>query len=177
MPRVVQHPLVINSQTIDDDSDVATYEAQHSHHVSIRQAVPSVVVTHRRRGQRRLLLATVLLILGGWLPWLYTPAGPLSGIRGAGLWTFYAGMLALAGGLLPARFTTAALVQAGIVAVVAFALPIWQVARVLGLVGVQGWAPGPGLVMTLGGGALCALAVRDLMKAREASALDRGMAP
>lgn len=110
------------------------------------------------------MFATILLLVGAFLPWLYTPVGPLSGIRGAGLWTLYAALLALAGALLPARFTVLAVVQAVIVSVAAIALPLWQAARVFSLVGTQGWAPGPGLVMTFGGGVLCALAARDLLK-------------
>lgn len=121
-------------------------------------------------GQRRLLLASVLLILGGFLPWLYTFAGTVSGIRGAGLYTFYAGMLALAGALLPARWSAAAMLQAVIVAVPGIVLPVWQVVRMLTLVGAQGWAPGPGLVMTFAGGVLCAIAARDLYRAKQAVA-------
>lgn len=117
-------------------------------------------------GQGRLLLAAGLLVVGGWLPWLYTGAGPVSGIRGPGLWTFYAGLLALAGGLLPARWSPAALVQAFVCALVALGLPLWQVAHVLSLVGTQGWAPGPGLVMTVAGGVLCGVAARQLHRAR-----------
>ena len=101
-------------------------------------------------------------MVGGALPWLYSPVGPISGLRGAGLWIFYVGLLALAGGLLPPRFRPAALVQAVIVAAVAIALPVWQVWRMISLVGFAGWAPGPGLVMTFGGGVLCAIAARDL---------------
>ncbi len=78
------------------------------------------------------------------------------------MWIFYVGLLALAGGLLPPRFRLAALVQALIVAAVAIALPVWQVGRMISLVGFAGWAPGPGLVMTFGGGMLCAIAARDL---------------
>lgn len=121
-------------------------------------------------GQRRLLLASVLLILGGWLPWLYTFAGTVSGIRGAGLYIFYAGLLALAGALLPPRLCTLALVQAVLVAVPGVVLPVWQVVRMLTLVGTQGWAPGPGLVMTFAGGVLCAIAARDLHRSRQATA-------
>ena len=117
-------------------------------------------------GQGRLLLAAALLAVGGWLPWLYTGAGPVSGIRGPGLWTFYAGLLALAGGLLPARWSAAAMVQAAVCAVVAVGLTLWQVVHVLGLVGTQGWAPGPGLVMTFAGGVLCAVAARQIQVAR-----------
>lgn len=132
-----------------------------------RQEVGSRVVRRRAPGQRRLLLASVLLILGGWLPWLYTGVGPVSGIRGAGLWIFYAGLLALAGALLPGRFSMLALVQAVIVAVPAIVLPVWQLLRVLSLVGTQGWLPGPGLVMTFAGGVLCAIAARDLLRTRQ----------
>ncbi|CAN5467498.1 hypothetical protein BH23ACT6_BH23ACT6_09850 [soil metagenome] len=114
------------------------------------------------------MLASLLLIFGGWLPWLYTGLGTISGARGAGLWVFYAGLLALAGGLLPPRFATASLLQAVIVAATAIVLPVWQVGRVLALVGTQGWLPGPGLVMSFFGGVLCALAARDLLVARSA---------
>ncbi|MGB6003170.1 MAG: hypothetical protein WBG36_00945 [Ornithinimicrobium sp.] len=127
-------------------------------------------MSKRPSGQRRLLLASVALILGGWLPWLYTGVGAISGARGAGLWVFYAGLLALAGALLPPRFGLAALVQAVVVALVAMGLPLWQVWRVLNLVGTQGWLPGPGLVMSFFGGVLCALAVRDLLAERSAGA-------
>ncbi len=105
--------------------------------------------------------------MGAFLPWLYTPVGPVIGMRGPGLWTFYASLLALSGALLPLRFRMVALVQAGLVAAVAIAFPVWQVARVFSLVGVGGWAPGPGLVMTLGGGVLCAVAARDLLRPDE----------
>lgn len=121
-------------------------------------------------GQGRLLLAAALLVVGGWLPWLYTGAGPVSGIRGPGLWTFYAGLLALAGGLLPARWSVAAMVQGVVCAVVAIGLTLWQVAHVLGLVGTQGWAPGPGLVMTFAGGVLCAVGARQIQTSRRVPA-------
>lgn len=111
-------------------------------------------------GQGRLLGAAAMLLVGALLPWLYTPTGPVTGMRGAGLWTFYASMLALAGGLVPRR--TLAAVQGVVVGVVAIALPVWQVVRPLQLVGTQGWAPGPGLVMTLAAGVLCLVAARQL---------------
>jgi len=122
-------------------------------------------VHKRLSGQRRLLVASLLLIFGGWLPWLYTGVGTVSGARGAGLWVFYAGLLALAGGLLSPRFAMASLVQAALVAVVGMVLPLWQVGRMVTLVGMQGWLPGPGLVMSFFGGLLCALAARDLLAA------------
>ena len=123
----------------------------------------------RLSGQRRLLLASLLLIFGGWLPWLYTGVGTISGARGAGLWVFYAGLLALAGGLLGPRWATLSLVQGALVAVVAMVLPLWQVVRMLSLVGTQGWLPGPGLVMSFFGGVLCAIAAKDLLASRSAT--------
>ncbi|MGB3257341.1 MAG: hypothetical protein WBA72_05050 [Ornithinimicrobium sp.] len=121
-------------------------------------------MTSGQRGQRKMLLATPLLFVGGVLPWLYSPVGPISGLRGAGLWVFYVGMLALAGALLPPRFRPASLVQALIVAAVAIILPLWQVGRMVSLVGFAGWAPGPGLVMSFGGGVVCAVAARELWR-------------
>lgn len=107
-----------------------------------------------------LLGVAALLMIGGFLPWLYTPIGQVSGIRGPGLWGFYAGMLALAGGIVP--LPRLAVVQALICGAVGVVLPVWQVIHVLGLVGTQGWYPGPGLVLTLGGGVLSLNAARTL---------------
>lgn len=103
-------------------------------------------------------------MLGGVLPWLSTGAGPVSGATGAGLWAFYAGALGLAGALVPWR--RPAVVQAGILAVVAVLLPVWQLVHVYSLVGLQGWLPGPGLVMVLGGGVLAGTAARSLATGR-----------
>ena len=111
-------------------------------------------------------------MVGGVLPWLYSPVGPISGLRGAGLWVFYVSLLALAGALLPPRFRPASLVQALVVAAVAIALPVWQVGRVVSLVGFAGWAPGPGLVMSFGGGVVCAVAARELWRPSTETARD-----
>lgn len=118
-------------------------------------------------GQLRLLGAGAFMVLGGWLPWVYTHLGPVSGAVGAGLWVFYVGLLAVAGGLLPARWRGLAVVQAVLSGVVAIALPAWQVVHVLRLVGTDGWLPGPGVVMSVFGGVLALLAARQLMGAPE----------
>lgn len=115
-------------------------------------------------GQGRLLGAAALLVVGSWLPWFYGPAGPVGFTNGPGLWILYTGLVALTGGLVPMRRLAAA--QGALCALVALALPAWQVVRLLGLVGTQGWTPGPGMVTTLGGGALCALAARQLYAGR-----------
>lgn len=103
-----------------------------------------------------------MVVLGSFLPWIDTAVGSVSGARGAGLWTFYAAMLGLAGALVPMRRVAA--VQAAVFALVAVAVPVWQVVHVLTLVGTGGWVPGPGLVLVLGGGVLAASAAAQLFR-------------
>ncbi len=91
-----------------------------------------------------------MVALGSLLPWVDTAVGTILGTRGAGLWTFYASMLALTGAFLPWRRVAAA--QAWVVALVAIALPVWQLVHMLSLVGTSGWMPGPGILLVLGGG-------------------------
>ena len=123
----------------------------------------------RRRspGSRRLLGAALLVLFGAFLPWIATAAGNVSGVRGPGLWTMYAAVLGIAGAII--RSHTLAAVHAAVLAVVAIALPTWQVLHLAGLVGFAGWAPGPGLVMTLGGGALAGSAAVSLFRASRAT--------
>lgn len=115
----------------------------------------------RQPGQGQLLGVAALLVVGAFLPWLYTPVGQVSGFGGPGRWTFYVGMLALAGGLVP--LPRLAAVQGAICGLVGIALPVWQVVHVLRLVGTEGWYPGPGLVLTFGGGVLALVAARRLL--------------
>ncbi len=113
------------------------------------------------------------MALGGFLPWVYTHLGSMSGAVGAGLWVFYAGLLALAGGLVPAhRLRTVIVVQSVLCGLVALGLPVWQVVYMLSLVGLQGWMPGPGLVLSAFGGVLCLLAARQLAGVRPVAAQD-----
>ncbi len=109
-----------------------------------------------------------MVMVGSFLPWIDTAVGSVSGARGAGLWTFYAAMLGLAGALLP--YLRVAAVQAGILALVAVGLPLWQVVHLVGLVGLEGWAPGTGLVLTFGGGVLAAVSAWGLLHPRDAAA-------
>jgi hypothetical protein len=97
-----------------------------------------------------------MVLVGAFLPWVATGAGNVAGVRGAGLWTMYAAVLGIAGAII--RSPRLAAVHAGLLAVVATALPLWQVAHLLSLVGLQGWMPGVGLVLTLGGGVVAGFA-------------------
>ncbi|EFQ84256.1 hypothetical protein HMPREF0063_10972 [Aeromicrobium marinum DSM 15272] len=115
-------------------------------------------------GRKRLGAATALVMVGSFMPWVSTQLGNLSGAGGPGIWTFYAAMLGLGGALLPLRRLAA--LQAAIVAGVAVALPVWQLARIVDTVGFGGWMPGPGIVLVLGGGVLAGVAAVQL--AREA---------
>lgn len=118
-------------------------------------------------GRRSLLGASFLVLFGSFMPWVDTPIGTVLGGQGAGLWTFYACMLGLAGVMVPLRGLAVA--QAALLGVVALALPLWQVGHLLSLVGTAGWMPGPGLVLVLGGGVLaCVSAVRLHRGPREA---------
>lgn len=119
----------------------------------------------RRRspGSRRLLGAALMVLFGAFLPWVATAAGNVSGVRGAGLWTMYAAVLGIAGAIIRSQVLAAA--HAAVLAVVALALPLWQVLHLANLVGFSGWAPGPGLVLTAGGGVLAGSAAVSLFRA------------
>ncbi len=108
------------------------------------------------RARRLLLIATLLVALGSFLPWVSTAVGNVPGYRGGGLWTLYAAMLGFTGALVP--WPRVGAVQAGILALVATALPIWQVVHLLTLVGTGGWLPGAGLVLVLAGGGAAGVA-------------------
>lgn len=118
--------------------------------------------------RRRLGLAVVMVFIGSFLPWLDTGVGAISGLRGPGLWTFYAAMIGLAGIFVPLRWLAAA--QASVMGIVCVGLPVWQVARALRLLGTQGWLPGPGVVMVFGGGVLACVAAWQLWQEHRAAA-------
>lgn len=113
-------------------------------------------------GRRRLLGASAMVAFGAFLPWVQTAVGSVAGVRGAGLWTFYAAALGLAGALVPWRRLSAA--QGAVLGLVALGLGLWQVVHLYRLVGLQGWMPGPGLVLTIGGGVLALVAARALLR-------------
>lgn len=108
-----------------------------------------------------------MITLGSFMPWVGTAFGNVSGAQGAGLWTFYAAMLGLAGALAPKWILM--VVQGAIMAAVAVALPVWQVVHLLTLVDFDGWRPGPGLVLVFFGGVLAALGSSEVWRAVRAA--------
>ncbi len=108
------------------------------------------------KARRLLLIATLVVVLGSFMPWVDTAVGNVPGYRGGGLWTFYAAMLGFTGALVP--WLRVAVVQAGVLALVAVALPLWQVVHLLTLVGTGGWLPGIALVLVLAGGVTAGVA-------------------
>lgn len=119
----------------------------------------------RRRpdpARRKLGLAVVLVLVGSFLPWLFTGLGSISGARGPGLWTAYAAFLGLAALFMPWRRVAG--VHAGLLAVVALVIPVWQLVHVIGLPGSGGWYPGPGLVVVVAGGVVAAAAARGMFR-------------
>ncbi len=91
------------------------------------------------------------------MPWVSLNLGTsFGGFAGAGLYTFYLGILGVGGGLVPNR--TLAIGQGLVMGAAAVILPIWQVIRLLRLVGLSGWYPGTGLIVVFASGCLALLA-------------------
>lgn len=127
---------------------------------------PATRATATRRrahpAKKQLLGASVMVVLGSFLPWIDTALGSVGGMRGPGLWTFYAAMLGFAGVMVPLRRLAQA--QAALLAAVSVGLAGWQVVHLLQLVGAAGWRPGPGLVLVVGGGVLAGVAAYRLRR-------------
>lgn len=129
--------------------------------------MPAVPRRRMHPGQKRLLWATMALFLGAFLPWLYTGIGAIRAFNGPGIFLFYAAFIALASALIPWHRVAAA--QGFLVAALALVLPIWQLLHVWRLVGFEGWMPGPGIVLSLAGAALCFIGARELLTLTDAS--------
>jgi hypothetical protein len=114
-------------------------------------------------GRRALVGASAMVALGSFMPWVDTSVGAVSGMVGAGLWTFYASWIGVAGALIP-KLRLAA-VHAVVLGVIALVLSTWQVVHLLQLVGFSGWSPGVGLVFVVGGGVLACVAGTRLFRA------------
>lgn len=129
-------------------------------------AAPSPALRGRPRwpyaghGQQTLSWASVLITVGAFLPWVMTGVGNFTGMRGAGSWTVFAGVLGLGASMMRSRRLV--LLHAVGIAGIAIVLPAWQLVHMLSLVGVRGWLPGIGLLMTLGAGIVIARAAMEL---------------
>jgi hypothetical protein len=129
-------------------------------------AATSAATTARPRwpyaghGQQTLLWASILITIGAFLPWLMTSFGTFGGMRGAGTWTVFAGVIGIGASLMRRRRWVH--VHAIAIAAIAIALPLWQVVHLLGTVGPRGWLPGIGLIMTFVGGVAIARATLEL---------------
>lgn len=106
-------------------------------------------------GSAAMLFGGVLLAIGSVLPWVQSPLGSLSGLAGPGLWTLCAGVIAIAGALLPHR--RVAMAHAALPGLAAMVLAAWQLARLVQIsASTDSWGtlfPGIGLVLA-GGGAV-----------------------
>jgi len=97
------------------------------------------------RGQGLLLAASIGIMVGSFLPWVDTIAGRFWGMQGAGVWTFYAGAIGLAGGLVARRWMARA--SGVIVTAAAIGLPAWQVLHLANTCDWQVCMPATGLAM------------------------------
>jgi hypothetical protein len=111
-------------------------------------------------GQQTLLWASILITVGAFLPWLMTSFGTFGGMRGAGSWTVFAGVIGIGASLMRRRRWV--YVHAIGIAAMAIALPTWQLGHLVSTVGFRGWLPGIGLIMTLVGGVAIARATLEL---------------
>jgi hypothetical protein len=104
------------------------------------------------------------LAVASFLPWVDTAFGSFSGMAGAGLYTFYAAVLGIAGGLMPWR--RLALGHAVLVTATAVLLPAWQISSLVGRGLGGGWVPGTGILLALASGSLAARATWHLARRR-----------
>lgn len=102
--------------------------------------------------QLPLLLSSLVIAVGSFLPWIVVGDLQMSGYHGGGLWTFYGATLGIAGALVRRRqLAVASAAAAGATAV---GIAAWQVVRLLRRAGFGGWHPGIGLVLVLVAGVI-----------------------
>lgn len=118
----------------------------------------------RRRlvpGQGKLIVASLLIMAGAFIPWLQTGAGTF--YHPLYLWVFVVGVLGFSAGLAP--WQTLAMWQAYATGVLTFFLIAWyllELTTLVSRVGFSGWMIGVGLVLTSAGGVLAVLAGRTI---------------
>jgi hypothetical protein len=122
----------------------------------------------RRRllpGQGRLIVASLLIIAGAFIPWLQTGAGTF--YHPLYLWVFVIGVLGFSAGLVP--WQTLAMWQAYATGVLSILLIAWYLLELTSLVarvGFSGWTIGAGLLLTVGGAVLAILSGRMIGSAQ-----------
>ncbi|GAA1772385.1 hypothetical protein [Streptomonospora arabica] len=118
-------------------------------------------------GSFGLMTGGLLLIIGAFTPWVSTPLGNLSAMAGPGLWLLCAGVVAVAGALLPHR--TLALAHALIPAAAGGSLVVWQLAKIAQISAeTDSWGkmlPGVSMVIVAGGVVLLFSAARRMYTA------------
>lgn len=115
------------------------------------------------RPQRRLLVASLLVLIGAVAPWVDTIAGTVLGVAGGGVQTLAAGGIGLAGAFFRRRGVVIA--HALVLAAVPLVIGGWQSARLVSIgCDFRSCAPGFGLVLTLAGGAVAAAATWQLIR-------------
>lgn len=119
-------------------------------------------------GQSRLLFAAIAILIGSFLPWVQTAVGTFTGMAGPGVWTFYAGVLALAGAMIRRR--RVALAHAWLAGAACVALPLWQAGRLFQVCDGGACAPASGLVLVLGAGIYACLQARRMTRGAHAQA-------
>lgn len=116
------------------------------------------------RPQILLLVASLVTIVASFLPWFDTAFGSTNGAALGGLYTFYAGLIALPGAILRRRRVV--LGHTLVLAVVGISVPAWRLAWALSLLPAlgQAWLPGPGLLLVLTSGGVAAYAAVTLLR-------------
>ncbi|KIH99507.1 hypothetical protein LP52_06295 [Streptomonospora alba] len=133
-------------------------------------AVPAAPAARRgilHAGSLRMIGGGLLLIIGAFTPWVSTPLGNLSAIAGPGLWLLCAGVIAVAGALLPHR--RVAIAHALVPAAACGAIVLWQLGTIAYYSAETAtWGkmlPGAGMVIVGGGVALLLTAARRMYNA------------
>ena len=112
-------------------------------------------------------VASLLVVVAAFLPWVETQLGTFWGLDGPGRWTLYAGIVGLAGTLHQRR--SLLVVHALLVASVSFGLGGWQILRLVSVCPPNGCLPGIGLMLTLLGAALALRAAYVISRGHGAS--------
>ncbi|MBW3606431.1 MAG: hypothetical protein KY460_16300 [Actinobacteria bacterium] len=129
------------------------------------------------RPQGLLLVAALVTMIASFLPWLDTALGSTNGAAVGGLYTFYAGLVAVPGAILRRRRVV--IVHALVLAMVGIGVPTWRLLWALGrLPGLgQAWLPGVGLMLVLISGGVAGWVVVSLVRTQAADGRRSSVSP